>query len=278
MNHHHLSILKTLKNLAEQGQLTGVYEDIPIEVYHHPECPGHSSTTIKRILEQSYNHWFCSKTKNTKSLRFGSAFHTFCNEPHLFNEQYKVIHAEKKNSSEWKMGCLEAGERTPITLKEFRTIEIMSRKVFTHPTVGPQYRRAKKELTFFSKDQETGLWKKCRVDGLLMGEGKVLDLKSTADASQLSFASDCRKYLYRVSMAYYCEIVSEVLGEIYRHAELIACETEDPNEIAPYRVDDRSMERGGEEVRHALRTIKRILDEGESAWRGYPITAQDLLI
>lgn len=272
----HKQILCDIISAEINGTLKGAYSDIPIQVYHHPLCSGYSSTTIKRLVEQSYNHWFVSKDEESKSLQFGSAFHTFSNEPHLFDEVYSVVPVDDKKTAEWRAAKKALPNKILLTSSEFKAIEIMSRKLFNHPDAGPLLKGAQFEVTFFSQDQETGLWKKCRTDAIK--GGAVSDLKSTRSASPISFVMDSKKYLYRISAAFYLEVISEVYSKLYKDFYLIPCETAEPFECAVYRVSDFSIEKAQAEIRQALGTIRTILNEGEKAWRGYQLGIKEISI
>lgn len=256
--------------------LGNCYSDIPIQVYHHPLCTGYSSTTIKRLIEQSYNHWFVGKNEQTSSLRFGSAFHAFCDEPHVFDQEYLVVPTIDKKSAEWRAAKKTVRDKILLTSGEFKSIEVMSRKLYEHPDAGPLVKGALNEITYFSKDSATGLWKKCRVDKIK--NRAVADLKSTRSADAISFSFDSKKFLYRISASYYLEIISEVTGIRHTDFYLIPCETTEPYECAVYRVSDHSIEKAQSEIRQALGIIRTVLDEGDSAWRGYPIGIREISI
>lgn len=276
MRQDHLDILRELQAMAACGTLRGCYADIPIDVYHHPECPGYSSTTIKRIIQRSYNHWYIARDENRQPLRFGNAFHCYVDDPELFRQLYQVAPTDRRNSAEWSAAKITAGEKILLTFNEFESIKVMSQKLYEHPDASPLLKDARSELSYFSVDQVTGLIKKCRVDAI---KGRALsDLKSTLDASSTSFSWDSKKYLYRISAAYYLEIVSEVTGLRHNDFHLIACEKEEPFEIKVYRVSDASIEKAQEEIRQALQTIRTILVNGPSAWKGYQLGVEDIHI
>lgn len=265
-NNH--EILMTLISMADRGILTGCFADIPVEIYHDKRCPGFSSTQLKGILKKSYKHWELEDGIDTKATRFGTAFHCFVNEPETFVNTYQIIHNKKS-------AFLEPG-KIALMDDDFKTIEVMSKKLFSHPDAGPLLQDAQNELSYFSIDQQTGVLKKCRIDAIK--DGKISDLKTTTDASIESFGRDSRKYMTRVSAAYYLEIVSEVLGEHLNTFNLIACEKNEPYEIAVYKVSDISIEKGSSEVRKALGIIQNISENPEKAWRGYDLGIQDIYI
>lgn len=247
--------------------ISGCYSDIPIEVYHHPQCPGVSSSRIKIPIQHSYAHLEAQQTKSTKSLRFGSAFHTFVNEPELFSNTYHIVSGKKPDVPPGK---------TPVTVADVELIQLMHKKLASHPDAAPLLKGARHELTYFSRDQETGILKKCRVDAI--NGDRISDLKTCADASAHAFARDARKYLYRVSAAYYLQIVSEVVGYPLRDFYLIACEHQAPHEVAVYRVDDRSLSTAENEIKEALKVLKRINEQPKTAWKGYPTGIKEIQI
>lgn len=245
---NHQAVLDQLIKLHQAGELVGAYENIPIEVYHSPLCPGISSTMLKTAIKRSVAH-INHDTEDNENLSFGRLFHAFISEPHL------IKNAKSKDV-------------------------LLAQKMFTnmmkHPVVRALMRGAKHEITFFSTDQETGLTKKCRADGYI--EGIVFDFKTTRNASLDSFVGDCKRYNYRISAAYYLEIISEVFGERHEDFRLIACEKEEPCETSIYRVHSRSIEEASQEIRGGLNKIKEAFDKGDYAWKGYSQNVTDILI
>lgn len=271
----HRDLLCDIINAEISDELTGCFKDIPIQVYHHPLCSGYSSTTIKRLVEQSYNHRHLFN-KNSKSLRFGSAFHAFCNEPHIFDVEYLVLPVDDRKSSEYRAAKKTSENKIIMTNPEFRSLEVMSRKLYEHPDAAPLLAGAAHEQTYFSKDAKTGLWKKCRTDAK---KGRAIsDLKTCENASVMAFTYDAKKFLYRISGAYYLEVVSEVLGEIHTEFYLIACEKSEPYEVSVYRIPEFSIERAQSEIRQSLDVIRNILDQGERAWKGYSLGIKEIAI
>lgn len=256
------------------GTLKGIYADIPIEVYHHRLCSGYSSTLIKKLVEASFNRAKVELIGNDKALRFGSAFHAFCNEPQIFAKEYIVSPVNDSRTKEWQ-ACVDSG-KTVLSAKDFRTIEVMSRKVFSHPDIAPIMYGSEFEVTAFSQDPETGLWKKARAD--IKQSIDLYDLKTCANASEVFFTLDAKKFLYRISAAWYLGVFSEAVGVQFNSFSLIACEKEEPNDCALYRVSDFSIQKAKPEIRKALDLIFKILIDGPKAWTGYELGAKEILI
>jgi hypothetical protein len=274
----HSDILNTLIEMEKRGELDRAsFSDIPIQVYHHQDCPGISSTTIKNVLQRSWNHHVIGAVEESDALRFGSAFHCYVNEPHLFNSTYYVCPFNEKRGGEWKDAKASAHFRGQIILmqNEFESIQVMSTKLFQHPQAKQLLEGAQYEVTYFSRDAVTGLLKKCRLDAI---KGKLpSDLKSTFNASEEEFSKIARRLLYRVSAAFYTEILSEYHGELFEEFYLIPCEKIEPFEIAVRPVSQDSMARGNEEVRATLDKIARIKKD-PNAWKGYDLGLNPLSI
>jgi hypothetical protein len=239
---NHEDVLQTLIRMEKNGTLCGVFDDIPESVYNDIRCPGLRSGDLKEIANKSYAHWLKGQKKDSESLAFGRDFHAY----------------------------MESGEsQNPDIIR-------LGAKVMAHPDARPLIDGSQREMTFFSIDSETGILKRCRVD--LYRLGMLADYKTTRDASPAAFTRDARKYLYRISAAYYLEVVSEVMGTVHREFNIIAVEKDGLCEPNVYQIADESIDKGAMEVREALRTVARIRKEGASAWRGYPLGVKRILI
>lgn len=277
MSPEHEEILAELIQMEGRGELDRAsFDDIPIQVYHHPSCPGISSTTIKTVLKRSFNHVGAKAAVEKESFRFGSAFHCFNNEPHLFKDTYYVCPFDKKKGDEWKEHAARGKGKIILMQREFACLTVMSRKLWLHPDAKLLLEGAQFEITYFIRDARTGVLKKCRVDAIQPQKRIISDLKTTWDASPEPFTWDCRKYLYRISAAYYMQIVSEFYGELFTDFFLIPCEKTEPYEITVYPIGQESWQKGCTEVAEALDKIAAIKKD-PTAWRGYPLGANQSL-
>lgn len=235
--------------MERAGTLRGMFSDIPSEVYNSPACPGIRSGQVKAIVERSYAHFELEKPKDTDALKFGRDFHEFVLEPDRF-------------------------DKSTVSPSDYLDFLNMRKALRAHPDAWPRIEMAKKEITLFSVDPEFGCLKRCRIDALT---NRIADLKKCRNASPEVFARDCKKYFYRVSAAYYVQILYEITGT-YCPFDLIACEDSAPYAVAVYEVDQRSLSIGGEECRRALATMNEVRIHGEKAWKGYPTGVRTLSI
>lgn len=234
-------VLKQLIEYEKQGKLDREYfDDIPIEVYHHPECPGISSTRLKMVYKNDYK-----PVEETEALFFGRAFHCYILEPELFLKTYSIGVIDK---------CLQY-----LSWQEYEMLQAMKVALEAHPLYKNYFVGGASERTFFSRDNVTNTLKKCRTDKI---KGmSVADLKTTTNASESNFIYSAKKYGYGFSGAYYLGIVSEVLGTRTDDFTMWAVEKkiEDPK-IGVYMPNFGSLERSDLAVREALETYSMELD------------------
>lgn len=274
----HVEILKQAKAMALKGTLTGCFSDFPIDVYHHPECPGYNSTLTKQVVSQSFNHWMIDRKKSARPLEFGNAFHVFTMEPEHFESQFKVVKTDDRKSGTWRAAkaAQEDDGRTLLDLNDWDCLQIMAKKVPLHPDVAPFWPHAKFEQTYFWICPNTGLLLKCRPD--IVSCGIVFDLKSCLDASVGAFTWEMKDRLQRISSAHYLNGISAVTGIPHGTFRLIACEKIEPHEIQVHQVHELSLQAANIEINEAHETIRRILEQGESAWRGYQLGVKEIRI
>lgn len=251
------NILEALIGRAKRNELIGAFEGIPIEVYHHPLCPGISSTMVKKIVEKSYDYAIKNPFKRTPAMEFGTAFHTFMEGEVEFYNRYSV-------------GSLVPG-KGHISFTDFAGIKTMADNVRSHPVAGPLLEGGDPERTFFAPCPVTEVLRKCRPDRLK--SNIMLDYKSCHDASPIGFARQARTLFYRISAKYYLDTANEALimhpnSIKFDQFKFIAVENEEQHAVCVYDPDDRSMEKAEYEIIGALRSISNARSQG---WTGYPL-------
>lgn len=228
-------VLNALIAYEKQGKLDREYfDDVPFEVYHHPNCPGISSTRLKMVYRNDY-----AEIEETEALFFGRAFHCYILEPELFAKAYSVGVADK--------------HRFYLSWQQYEMLQAMKVALEAHPEYKNYFVGGANERTFFSRDLVTGVLKKCRTDKI---KGiRVADLKTTTNASENNFIYSCKKYMYGFSAAYYLGIVSEVLGARTDDFTMWAVEKKPEGaKVGIYRPNMASIDRHDLAVREALET------------------------
>ena len=221
--------------MEKKGELDKAYfDEIPIEVYHHPMCPGVSSSTLKNVLARK------PAPKESEAFLFGNAFHCLVLEPGEFEKRYSIgLHDPNKIFVDFADYSLLLKMQDVLKSHE-QAMELMAGGV--------------SERTFFVRDQQTGVLKKCRTDRMKITD--ILDLKTCANAAKSEFQYSAKKYGYGFSAAYYIEIVSEVLGIWLENFTWIAVDKMEEPKVGLYRPNQDCISKCSMQVRDALEIYK----------------------
>lgn len=272
-----------LQALAACGDLVGIFDGIPSEVYHHPACPGISKSDLD-LIRRSIHHYnskgLMQKEERSKALIIGSAIHDRILLPDLFQSQYceepigidKRTKAGKEEWAEWQ--SMNAG-KIPLSAMDMAMIEDMAEQVLTHPICKEIFKGAKFEQTIFWRDPETGILCKCRPD-IIREDGIIADLKSCIDASLNQFRRSIVNYSYDKQAAYYLEGASQALGRKYENFIFICIEKEIPHGVALYNANEAILEAGKALFRQDLELFREGRNPQKDHRWGYPIEIQDI--
>jgi hypothetical protein len=261
LSDNHNDILQALISREKSGGLDkAMFEDIPIEVYHHPECPGISSTRLKAIIERNWNYAGRSTFTATPAMEFGTAFHAFIQgDMEAFVKEYAI-------------GKFDSA-RKYLSYDDYAKLQTMRDRVEAHPEAGKLLVGAHQEWTFFSRDPATGVLRKVRPD--LFQESVLGDWKTTVNASQSEFIRSCKKYLYRISARYYMDVFTAATDRPAHEFKLIAVESEGLHDVAVYPISENSLMTARGEIDQALSAIARARDGG---WTGYALNQAPIFI
>lgn len=129
------------------------------------------------------------------------------------------------------------------------------------------------EVSGFWKDPEAGVHVKMRPDKLSEPFGACIDLKTTQDASRVTFERrDIYGRGYYRQGGLYVEGLKN-LGSPIRHYIIIAVEKEPPYATATYRLTDGALDAGWEHSRALLKLYAKCVEEED--WPGYPDEVQE---
>lgn len=196
--------------------------------------------------------------KETPAMVFGRAFHSFLLEGRDSFDSAFVVMPEGLNlrTKEGKahMDGLLASGKAPISHEDMKTIEDMAQAVLTHPFAIQLLAEGESEMSVFWQDRETGLPCKCRPDRIPSGnKGVVVDLKTTADASERGFTSSVFRYGYARQAAMNLDGLNTVSNKEVDAFLCIAVEKEPPYRCEVYVLDDEVLDFGKQEYHRLLR-------------------------
>lgn len=238
--------------------------DIPIKEYHKLSAIG--SGDVRLILRSKYEYYAKKVLKQsiadikTPSKVFGDVVHCMVLEPWRFDEHYIVLPPRVKNDS--------SDPRTVIREPDYQRAVDASRSV-KHSDVAQSCLFSEDEYlieqTFVASDKETGLDIKCRPD--ILRADRIVDLKTTQDASPAAFEKSCAKFGYHIQAAFYRQVIESIRGKSLPFY-FVCVESTWPYRVAVYRLNDVAISYGASEVRKGLQLISQCMnsDDWQDDW------------
>ena len=239
--------------------------------YHNAE--GVSSTDLKHIAKSPahFRYWKDNPQEDTPSLLFGRATHKYILEKDDFFKEFAIApvidRRTKAGKEAWEKFQEENEGKDVISSDDFEKIKEMHKVLYETRFVN-QLLSGKKELSFFLRDEETGVTMKCRPDCLTeIGDAKFLiDYKTTENADTDEFVKQAIKLMYDMQLAYYKNILDKITGNNYT-VIFMAQEKNPPYCVNVMEANEYFMQSGKE----MYRTMLDIYAECEKTgnWYGY---------
>lgn len=207
--------------------------------------------------------------KPTLDMEFGSLFDSYIFD--LVNCLNSVVIAPNFNGkgsvaarAEWKA---ENVGRVIVDQDDWDKCRFMGEAIHKHPIASKLLAQCTPQVSIFWTDPATGLECKARLDGEIKSLRRLLDLKTSRDASPDGFAKSAGEYRYHVQDAFYSWGYEQITGDSVRAFTFIVVEKSPPYPVATYSLDDEAKRRGRELFERDLTTLKRCFDLDE--WPGY---------
>lgn len=240
---------------------------------NYRKAEGVSSTDLKKIAKSPahFRHWKDNPQEDTPSLLFGRAAHKYMLEKDEFFTEFAVApnvdRRTKAGKEEWALFELNNQGKDIISFDDFEKIKAMYKALYDTPFVA-KLLSGKKELSFFTEDEETGLIIKCRPDCLTeLGEANLLiDYKTTDNADSEEFMKQAIKLMYDLQMAYYLNILGKVTGKQYS-VIFIAQEKQPPYCVNILEANEYFLRSGKDMYRTMLDRMAECEKTGN--WYGY---------
>lgn len=239
-------------------------------------APEVSRSGLLDLLQSPQHFWHknlsgLSDRKETSALKIGTAFHCLLLEPHLFNDKVVVWSGAPRNTKAGKEEYAEveanAGDRAIIKQSEFEELKLMAKSIKDQPAAGKLINSAGKvEASFFYHDQTHDVMAKARPD-FWREDGIVIDLKTTADASENEFQKSIANYGYDVQAFMQMEAVERVTGVRPQAFVFIVVEKTPPYACAFYQADADLLRCGEYRYHMLMEKYASCLKSGK--WPGY---------
>ncbi len=282
----------------------GIYSDLNNDHYHNSD--GISNSGISLILDcpRRYAHKYLSTIEHirTKPMEIGSAFHTLCLEPKLFDEKYIVepellkpnfkkglkkhigveafakqkqalAEIEQTNKALMDGFALQSLDKHVLSRKDFLMLEGMNESISRLPFMQAISKLENKiEHSLFWTDENYNVQIKTRPD--LFNDQFILDLKTTDSAKEEDFKRSIFNYGYHRQAAIALDGVKAVTGQEITNFVIVAIEKEAPYLCAAYRLTNDAIERGREEYTKGLSIYAQCLENNK--WPGYSEIITDI--
>jgi len=265
----------------------GVFFGLPAEQYH--AAPGVSQSTLKKFGEEPtpkhYQDSLKKPRKVTPEMEFGTILHTSVLEPEKVVGSYYVRPAKYKGDDgtmrPWHGGakvCKEweakNNDKPVIDTEQFDSIPAILASVNRHPRFSAMLESGRREVSYFKRDEETGLLLKCRCDLMAQDSNEktfIGDPKFTfrGGASREEFQKQAELMGYDIQMASYLFITGA------SHFVFMVCERESPFESCEWELEGVN-EKTGEDYRvGGMRKYRALLNRyaecvANNSWPGYP--------
>lgn len=247
-------ITRLNKELAtlKPGQLM-VKKKLHADVYHG--AAGVSTSRLKLFIQCPAKYkaqYITGELVPPKSDAFdlGSAAHGLLLEPQKFNSEF-VIQPERiktRRGKAWDEFQEQNVGRTVIRRHDWEHCHAIREAVLSHPFGNKLLSGGTSEISYFKRDEQTGLIIKCRADYIL-GD-LIVDLKTTVSAAPDDFRRSALRLNYHLQDAIYRDIIG------LQEFAFLAVEKEAPYVVtAPIMFDEDARRLGFLKYRKALNDL-----------------------
>lgn len=262
--------------------MEGVWLDLPAEVYR--KAPGVSQSMLKEFGDCATPlHWRASRPKEaTPDMEFGTILHTAILEPENLSSAYyvrpdqypsenkktkEVVMKKWTGNADWCKGWLEEHSDRPVISKsvESKIPNIVSR-VKALAECGSALQFGKREVSWFKRDETTGLLCKCRTDLIadsLNGVRWIFDLKKVqaGAASHDLFSKHAADIGYHIQAASYLKLTGA------DRFVFVTFDDDEPFDACQYEADAQMLDHGAYEYRRLLDAYAVCVKSDK--WPGY---------
>lgn len=255
--------------------MIGIFKDLSNDDYHaHTESISRSGLWDFKACPAKYWNNYLNPEREAKKqspeMLFGSAFHTYVLEPHLFDQQYAILpegidRRTKQGKIDYDEFLSTAAGKSFITLEQSRNLELMKQSVEKHPEASQLIVGGAIEHSFFWDDPHTGVRCKTRPD--ILFDNMTVDLKTTDDASERGFIKSMAQYGYHLQAAFNREGVFHTGGNDIKTHTFICVEKKWPHLVGVYYLDQITLDYAHNLFKNTLTDFKKCRDE--NIWNGY---------
>jgi len=255
----------------------GVYDDMPLDVYHRDPVPGGSlsSTGARKLLAPScpakFRYEQIHGQPSKDDFDFGTAVHTF-----TLGTGPRIVAIEagswQTKAAREQRDAERADGNVPLLAKDYKRAKEIARAVRNNPAAAALLRpdRGAAERSLFWVDPQTEVWRRGRPDCLtadVEGRCLIVDIKSTESAAPDDFARSIYKFGYHQQGATYIDGVIAVGIDPDPEFLMVAVEKQPPYLCEVYALNLDALNLGRARNRRSLEIYKQCTETGH--WGGY---------
>ncbi|MTJ81762.1 MAG: hypothetical protein F8N37_12190 [Telmatospirillum sp.] len=257
----------------------GIY-DIPLDLYHADPCetPSLSASGMVDIVDDCPARFFYksrrlnpkAERETTKDMSVSSAAHAWILQGDKFAETIAVMPPEldlRSNAGKAFAAQAEGESKTLIRAHEFEQIKAMREAILRSELARLALSAGKPEQSLFWKDEETGVWLRCRPDWLPTALRIIPDFKAMRSCIPADVQRVIREYGYHIQAAHYLAGIEAVTGHRPENFVFVVQEKTAPYLVSLVAPDDISLWYGGQLARRAIRIFSDCLCKG--IWPGH---------
>jgi len=177
------------------------------EYFSHPGISKSSLDDFARCAAH-YHAVHIAKTvkrETTPAMQFGSLLHGLVLEGRAdYHTKPDGMTFASKEGKAWKEAHLD---KPILSAADAADLQTMSSAILRHPHAAPLFGKGKPEVALFGQHKASGLPIKGRLDWL--AERHVVDIKTTADASDKGIIGSMKSYRYWLQAAYYLRLAQQ---------------------------------------------------------------------
>lgn len=239
--------------------------DVPAEEYHQlPDSV--SCSGLKHLLRSPAHYQAYLEEPDDGKPNVGTALHCAVLEPERFDQEYTVF-SGRRGTKVFDAFVQENPGKIILNEQEWIQVHGMLRAIMSHKEfpLWKALQTAKREMSVFWTDEETGVQCRVRFDALCAPFANF-DLKTTTDARPEQFIKQAVRLDYDLQVAMYTEAAYRFTGEVLPFI-FVAVEQDAPNGLWLLTAGQSMIDNGWKKFRRALSTYKTCKESG--FWPGY---------
>ncbi len=257
----------------------GIETSLSMSEYQAAKGLSNSQLSVLIDCPFKFYHRFISdglqNAVRTPAMEKGTLIHQLILEPEQFDQQYHVIKRMRRDprSKAWQEQLSIAGDKVILFEDELAEAKALQTAVMKNTVASALLEVGQCESSIFWEDKTTGLRCKGRPD--FIGDGFVLDVKTSAQSSHKAFAKSMANYGYHRQAAMYLDGLA-ANGRVMEHFIFLVVETMAPFVVSLFLLKKEDIEQGRREYQKALENYKHFSTNDH--WPAYTETVEDITL